>query len=124
MLQALTQGFYRERYWIPLRLEEIESSEVSHTLMSCAVLSSKRIGAKLAQAAVQVAVDGLVGPQTIRAINAITPRHFDVEFCVSRIQRYREVCLRKPSQREYFFGWVARALRGLERRQAGGGHGP
>ena len=52
-------------------------------------------------------VDGLIGPDTIRAINEADISNND--YVDARITYYRNLAARDPSQRQFLNGWISRA---------------
>ena len=113
-LQFSTEEFYRAEYWDRLRLGEIVSSEISHTMLSCAILSGKRIATKLAQVACGTVADGIMGVMTIVALNGMAPEMFDRKFALARIARHVALVKKRRSQRKYLLGWIVRDLDGLK----------
>lgn len=111
-LRRNTRDFYYRNFWNPLRLEEVKDTRISFTIFSCAVLSSKRTATRLAQSAVKVTVDGVIGPQTINALNAIDSELFDLRLFATRVRRYIEIS-DDPAQSGNLRGWINRALDGL-----------
>ena len=61
---------YRENYWTPIKGDEISSSKVAEVLFSSAVLSGPRTAVRLAQTACGVRADGMMGPVTLKRLNA------------------------------------------------------
>ena len=112
-LHERTRWLYRERYWKPLQLDVIGNPAIAFDIFSCCVLSGQGVAARLTQTAVKVKVDGIIGPNTVTAINKIDPELWDLRFCIARIIRYQKIVSRDKSQRRWFFGWVNRALGGI-----------
>lgn len=73
--QALEMVAIREeaRYWKPLKLDQVNSQELANKLFDIAINTSNREAALLVQRAVGVKDDGVIGPQTLAAINAADP---------------------------------------------------
>lgn len=69
--QALEMAAIREeaRYWKPLKLDQVNSQELANKLFDIAINTSNREAAVLVQRAVGVPDDGVIGPQTLAAIN-------------------------------------------------------
>ena len=108
-------GFvYKDNYWNPLRLDDVTSNDVAEVLFSASVLSGPRTALRLAQRVVGVPADGLIGPQTLSALNAADPEKFVLKYGYVRITRFYEIGRKNPSQRKWFRGWVKRILNELE----------
>ena len=112
-LHKRARWLYREKYWKPLQLDMVNDLGIALDIFSCCVLSGQRKAAILTQIAVKSKPDGVVGPNTIEAINEMDPELWDLRFCITRIIRYRDIVQSDKSQRKWFLGWVNRALGGL-----------
>ena len=112
-LQERVRWLYREKYWNPLRLEEVVNDDIALDIFSCAILSWTTTAARLAQIACRTKSDGKIGSQTLKAINVMDIEVWDLRFCIARIIRYRNIVTRDKSQRKWFLGWVNRALGGI-----------
>ena len=113
MVRAV-QEQYRSDYWAPLRAEEIESDDIVEAMFSCAVLSGPRTAVKLAQACLEVTPDGIVGPDTLAALNGCDSDLFEARFALARINRYREICNRRRDQSKFLLGWLNRVFGEME----------
>ena len=68
----LAQRIYKERYWVAVQAENLPP-DVRYIVFDGAVNSGVAQAAKWLQRACGVKDDGVVGPQTIRAANALHP---------------------------------------------------
>ena len=109
-LVEAVQEQYRSDYWAPLMAEEIDSRDIVETLFSCAVLAGPRTAVKLAQACLDVMPDGIVGPDTLAALNGCDEDLFEARFALARINRYREICNRRRDQSKFLLGWLNRVF--------------
>lgn len=111
----LVRDFYRAGWWAPIRGDEIASQDVAYTLYSFATNSSgygrPKIAVSLAQVVVGTTPDGVLGPKTLKAINAMEPRLFLALYALARIARYRDIVMRDRSQGKFLLGWINRTLR-------------
>lgn len=109
----LVRSFYRTMFWEPLRCSEL-SQDVANSLFGCAVNTSAAgnptTAVKLAQTAVGATPDGVMGPKTLAAINAMDERLFLALFTIAKITRYAAICNKKRTQSKFLLGWVNRAL--------------
>jgi len=106
-LQQLVLDFYRANFWDKYRLSEVNDQAVAAWIYDHAVNGGGR-GAMWVQEAVGVAADGVIGPQTIRAINAADPqallakaRDLAVAY---RLKKVRE----NPDQKQFLHSWLVR----------------
>lgn len=114
-LRSLVEERYRQRYWMPIRGNEIPSDDVARSMMSVAVLSGPVIAIRLAQTVLQLRPDGVLGPDTMGALakleeGSIWAAMFDARLCMARIARYCEIVRRRPKDRRFLRGWCRRAL--------------
>lgn len=111
----MVRDFYREGWWNPIRGDEILDQDVAYTFYSFATNSSARLqpttAIKLAQLAARATPDGVVGPKTVAAINALDPELFILRFGMARLARYADICNKNRSQRDFLLGWLNRTLR-------------
>ena len=105
---------YKNNYWNPLRLDQVNSKIIAETLFSSSVLSGPRTALKLAQRVVGTPDDGLIGPQTLSAINAADPEKFVLKYALVRIDRFVKIVGKNRSQLKFLRGWILRVLRELE----------
>lgn len=109
-------------FWLPLRLDQIESLPVAAEIFDAAFHMGRSTAAKIAQRAANLmyadtdvpllAVDGKVGPHTLNAINSLLPRyerHLYYALKGYRFVRYDELVRRRPESSSPFVrGWMRR----------------
>ena len=105
-------SIYTQTYWPGL--EGLRVQEVANKIFDMRVNFGVRGGDILAQEAVNylgasVAEDGMIGPKTIAAINAVNAA--DMLEALSQVSeyRYKGIVQRDPSQGIFLKGWVDRA---------------
>jgi lysozyme family protein len=117
-VEALTldaaKAFYLEQYWTPLRCDSIESPLKAVALFDLSVLVGRRAGVVLAQMASCAKVDGELGPNTLRCINAATDTAFICAMASHAANRFVRLALADTTQTRFLPGWVKRALRILD----------
>lgn len=107
-LQGRVKGFYQRNYWTP-SMERLVSQDLTNWLFDKAVNMGIRQACKLLQRAVHVDADGVIGPQTMAAINAADPVAL-LARCREEARRYyTKLALEDPSQSKFLHGWLARA---------------
>lgn len=109
----LVFDFYRTSYWELLHGDEIESQRVADSIFNFGVNAGVKVGGKLAQAVVGVTPDGVLGPQTIAALNRYDENLFVANYSLAKIARYAEIARKNPTQRKFLLGWILRTLRGV-----------
>lgn len=125
--EAEARRFYRRRYWRPLRGGELENQEIADEVFEFAVNATTpaagepNIAVRLAQEATNdvrgrqgregIKVDGLIGPQTIEALNdlgteSLGSMAWDGRFNLRQLRYYYG--LRDDLVERFFHGWAAR----------------
>ena len=103
LLKFLVKEFYRENYW--RKLGFIADQRLAYAVLDTVVQFGVR-GTQAIQGMVGVDCDGIIGMQTVTAINNSTGL---LEQIVAwRKQRRREVIAAKRSQARFAKGWEAR----------------
>lgn len=103
--------FYKRGFWDVIRGDEIGMQTEAEAIFDFAVNAGVARAVKSAQVVLGVTVDGVVGPNTLHAINSnrvITA--FLREYTLRRIRYYAELCNRRPEMGKFLRGWVNRAL--------------
>ena len=111
---ALAVDLYKRRYWDALRLDQVRSEEVAAVLFSCCVLSGPRFAIRTAQRVAHSPADGLIGPNTITAINKVDSEKFILAYAIARIAHFKAICAKDRTQLVFLVGWINRVLRELE----------
>lgn len=111
-------SIYRNDYWLRMRLGELASQPVANKLFDMAVNMGVHQAAMYCQRATNgllmgrgysVAVDGVLGNESIKAINACPPSNlYETLQNLSKIH-YLEVAKKDPAQAENLKGWMRRA---------------
>tara|TARA_R110002167_G_scaffold188319_1_gene389846 strand:- start:24393 stop:24908 length:516 start_codon:yes stop_codon:yes gene_type:complete len=109
-LAALVQAFYRDRFWVRVAGDDIADQDVANSLFDFAVNAGFRVAIRLAQAAVGVVVDGVLGPVSLSAINSVGADDFRTRFALAKVARYAAIVNRDRSQGKFLLGWINRTL--------------
>lgn len=81
----LAQRIYKERYWDAVQAEHLPA-DVRYAVFDAAVNSGVAQAAKWLQRACGVKDDGVIGPQTIRAANALHPEGLKRKMLAQRLR--------------------------------------
>lgn len=113
----MVRNFYREEYWQPVRGDQINSQRVAEVLFS-QYANNKEAGVKLMQAVVGTIQDAKMGEKTLAAINRMTEHGklssedvVLVLYSLAHSKRYHAIGMKDKTQRKYWPGWWARAMR-------------
>jgi lysozyme family protein len=105
----LAQRIYKERYWDAVQAESLPA-DVRYIVFDGAVNSGVAQSAKWLQRACGVKDDGVVGPQTIRAANALSPDGLKRKILAQRLRFLATL----PNWPAFSRGWANRICDLLE----------
>lgn len=105
---------YYDWFWVPGRFELVKDQLVATKLFDMGVNMGPRQGWRLAQKAcnkygLNLTVDGLVGPQTMLAVNALEPTNYIKTLCDTQKEFYDAIIVQNPKLEEFRKGWYYRA---------------
>jgi lysozyme family protein len=114
-LAGLVLDFYKQNFWDPLKLDLVDSNQISLQLFDISVNAGTARGAKMLQGAVNhfragnpIAVDGKIGPATIGAANAIGHEALYNQINTLRAAFYEDIIRRDPTQERFRKSWFSR----------------
>lgn len=102
--------FYRREYYVPMRLTEVLEQHTADEVFVFAVNTNCKKAIKITQELIGVTADGVIGKDTLRALNAYDVLKFDEDFDKAEIRYYEAIVEAKPNKRIYAKGWRNRAL--------------
>lgn len=106
-VQALTQEeaekIYKSLYWDKVQGDSLKPA-VALLLFDAAINHGVGMAVKLAQRALRVADDGVIGPQTMRSLNVVDPHDFITDFMAQRALLY----VAQPGFSHFGQGWMHR----------------
>lgn len=121
--QALEEqvfSFYKKNFWDVNKLDQITNQSIANEVFDTGVNMGYKVAAECLQAAYnllsknesaykKIAVDGVIGPKTIAAINS---HHYPLRIIktLNILQgiRYVHICEKDSSQEVFFAGWIER----------------
>jgi lysozyme family protein len=113
-LQQKVRDLYTLLYWEKVRGDEIADQDIAEAIFDFGVNAGPTTSVRLAQMSADAHPDGVMGPDTLTAINAKSKREFLAVFALAKINRYMNICKDpKSPSRKYFYGWVKRTLEGV-----------
>lgn len=101
--------FYKKNFWDRMRLDEIQEQHKANEMFVFGVNAGCGRSVRLAQIIVGTVADGLIGPNTIKAINAYDADEFDREFDEEEIKYYEAIVQNNPEKKIFLNGWKNRA---------------
>lgn len=107
------EAIYKKDFWDYLRLDDVYDNRVKFELFEQAVNFGQGQAAMNVQAALNllgktIKFDGIVGSETIKAIN--TTESVPLLKTLNGLQfgLYAQICRKDPSQKKFFVGWLKR----------------
>jgi len=124
IIRQLVESFYKTNFWDVLDLDSVTGQPIANELFDLSVNCGVQTAGKFAQRAANalnddgkkwgdIAVDGVVGLATIRAIN--TANQSDLLKCIIALQgaAYILICEKNNKQEKFMAGWIRRAFKQL-----------
>lgn len=106
-LDGLVEVFYYENFWKRTRGDQIQSQEIANFLFDWLVNSGYH-AVKALQRLVGVTDDGVMGPQTVAAVNAAAPDGLFTRYKAARLKFLKDIVTRDPAQAVNWEGWKDR----------------
>ena len=107
-------AFYQTEYWDEMKLEGLDSQDLANRVMDMGVNGGAHESIELLQRAANtlgsaLTVDGILGPVSTGALNALNEENLLLAFKRARLQHYQEIVDANPSRAQYLSAWEARA---------------
>ena len=109
-VREMIDDFYKKEFWDKAKLDEVHSQQIANEIFVAGVNMGMKKAVMLAQKLVGVPADGLVGPKTLKAINAFDDAVFDEMYDVLETDHYERIIAANPSKRIFAKGWRNRAV--------------
>lgn len=97
----------KPHYWDRWQADDIISQSVANILVDW-VWGSGAYGIKIPQRLLDVEIDGIVGPQTLAAVNAQEPRELFMRLKQERADFLHRIVDNDPTQKRFIRGWMNR----------------
>lgn len=98
---------FKKTFWDKWKADEINSQALANILVDW-VFGSGKYGITIPQQMLGVKVDGIIGNQTITALNSVDPKEFFDELKKRRVQYFNNICERTPTNKRFLKGWLRR----------------
>ena len=99
---------FKDGYWDKCKADEIDSQIVANIIVDWAWMSGVKTAVKKIQKLLGVEVDGIVGRETINAINNCNEDILFNDIYNERVRFYTNIVEKKPSQKMFLHGWLNR----------------
>lgn len=108
-LTELVEKFYKLNFWDKLRLDEIRSDRIADLIFKFAVNIGIKRAVRYAQMIANVRLDGIIGANTIDALNSLDSKYFEERYKAKFSDFYKSLASRNPARYERFLnGWINR----------------
>lgn len=110
-LKAMTEEQWKKvmiSYWNTCRADEMVNQSVAELIVDWAINSGPVTAIKKVQRILGVAEDGVVGTDTLDALNNESQSWLFEEIKQARINFYQEIVRRDPTQQKFLAGWLKR----------------
>ena len=108
-LNRMVEDFYKKEFFDKMKLDLVKSEHKQLEIMCFAINVGIVPTVKVLQRLLNVTVDGLIGQQTIKALNAFDEELFDKLFDIAEIEYYDKLVTNKERFKIYQKGWHNRA---------------
>ncbi len=108
LTRASAQAVYKSQFWDRIKGDFISNQEVANIFFDGAVNHGVSRGTKMMQEALKVNQDGIVGAQTLNAINTVDPAFIYNDYKRIRWNFYHEIVQNRPDQNVFLKGWLKR----------------
>ncbi len=105
---AKAEEVMAEEYAAPLSLASISNQGLATALLSLAVLEGVPQAVRALQQAVQVDIDGVMGPKTLAAVNAASSTDLMNQFGLIQRAYFDRIAISDPTQLKWVNGWKNR----------------
>jgi lysozyme family protein len=98
----------RKIFWDYFQADKITNQSVAEFIVDWGYNSGRKTAAKKLQRVLNIDVDGIVGANTLRAINNGNQRELFNDLKASRLAFIESIVARKPDQKVFYRGWKNR----------------
>lgn len=112
---------YNRDFWQPLHLDQVNSQIIANAVFDAAINQGEGTWRKKLQEGLQEAInlststttpnikiDGIIGPNTIKAINSVDPVDLYVNLIGLQWERYHLIVRNNPKMKTWYRGWMYR----------------
>lgn len=106
--------FYKNSFWDVMQLDQVKNPAMAEILMDQAINRGigptvRNVQLALRQKLVYLgAIDCILGPNTLSALNSVDFKSFGVQFVKECQESYVKICQSNPDQNVFLMGWIRR----------------
>lgn len=105
----IVSSFYKALFWDSMRLDEVVPQNTAEELFVFGINAGQKTAVKRAQEIIGAVADGIIGPNTIKALNEHSEDDFDMQFDEAEIKYYEALIRHRPALAVFRNGWRNRA---------------
>lgn len=105
-LNLLISQFYKKNFWDPLKLDLVNDQQLANSVYDFGVNSGTSRSAKYLQLSAGVKDDGIIGKQTLAAVNSADRKVIYYDFNKRRETFYKSIA--KGNQAQFLKSWLSR----------------
>lgn len=98
--------FYKENFWDAIKGDKINDQDIANAIYDFAVNSGVRRAVLVAQATLNIVQDGIMGTQTLEAVNK-AGSDFVKHYCDNRAEFFKAIA-QKGDNAKFLKGWLNR----------------
>ena len=106
-MEAAIESFYKKNFWDVNKLDLINEQQIANTVYDFGVNSGVSQAAKALQKVINVSVDGIIGNQTIDAVNKGDAESIHNAYNLYRDDFYTNLA-KRPGQGKFLKSWLSR----------------
>lgn len=106
-LKSIIDVYYKN-YWGPIKAEAITSDAIAFNIFDFSVNAGTYQAIKTAQKILDVKPDGIIGIQTLDALNTTNALEFVKKYKAARVEFYNFLVEKNEKQRKFLSGWLKR----------------
>ena len=99
---------YKTMYWDAIQGDKIKHFTIATLIFDQAVNRGVSAAVKQAQRVLGLTQDGVVGPKTLAALNAVSDTDFAAKYLAESTAAYKAIVAKNPSQAVFLSGWLNR----------------
>lgn len=118
LTKPIAVDLYSKLFWNVIPYGSIQSQRLANYIFDAGVAMGINTGVRVAQRGCNallgnapITVDGILGQQTLTALNCIPEKHLLVALPAARARLYHTIVLNNPGDQQFLTGWIKRANR-------------
>lgn len=109
-LQSEIFKAFNQKFWIANKLDKVDSQKIANEIFISATNIGSKNTIKMVQRLIGAKQDGIIGKNTLGALNRFDEDFFDSEFDKAEIENYENIARHNPNISHNLKGWIKRSL--------------